>query len=671
VTERPTDFPHITALNGVRGVAVAAVLVFHGGFAAASGGFLGVSTFFTLSGFLIASLLLTERAKTNDVNLKQFWGKRFRRLMPAAVVTIGAIALISWTVPSAGRNDSLAGDLWASLFYVANWRFILSGLSYNDLFAQESPVQHFWSLAVEEQFYVIFPLLAAVLMAISGRTRQLFAGVVLVVLSVSLVLPFIYEDVDRIYNGTDVRMAEILIGVVLAVIYATVSGRETIRTSQIIKYLGLLALIGSIAIWIVTEQTDSWLYHGGFAAYAVLSVFIIAAATQHSGPVPRLLAWRPLVYLGIISYGVYLYHWPIFLWFDEDSTSLEGLPLFGLRLAITFGVAWLSFHYLETPIRRGVKPGANLDRKWVPIGAAVLVLAAGVLWLSPLLEEDEPEFEFASTPTIEQGDAPEPTEEPTAPPTTEDSAADTSPTPTTEPIGREDPPVMLVMGDSLAENLFHGLDRRAAATGEPPPERDDLIFLGCSLAKAPEGSLNRWADEDRPVCRNDYDAVATALDNYDVDVMVLPMGPPDLLPRKYPNDPDFVLTDDPGFYERLEGVYLQLQGVSLHAGVSVLWVNTPCVSDERSENVGVTHQAIRSGNEMLDEIAAGSAPWVDVFDLYAEVCPDDVFDVSYDVDGIEDENAREDGLHFSDFTANALSVQIADAARALPPVPVP
>ena len=230
---------------------------------------------------------------------------------------------------------------------------------------------------------------------------------------------------------------------------------------------------------------------------------------------------------------------------------------------------------------------------------------------------------------------------------------------------------MMVMGDSLAENLFHGLDRRAEATGEPLPERADLIFLGCSLAKAPEGSLNRWADEDRPVCRTDYDAVTAALDTYDVDVMVLPMGPPDLLPRKYPNDPEFVLTDDPAFYDRLEGVYLELQAIGLDAGVSVLWVNTPCVSDERSENVGVTHQAIRSGNSTLDEIGDDSPPWVDVFDLYGEVCPDDVFDVSYEVDGVADENAREDGLHFSDFSANALSVQIANAARALPSVPVP
>ena len=679
MNDRPTDFPHVAALDGVRGIAVAAVLVFHGGFALASGGFLGVSTFFTLSGFLIASLLLNERERNDSVDLKTFWIRRFRRLMPAAVATIGFIALVSWTVPSVERNDSLAGDLWASLFYVANWRFIITGLSYNDLFAQESPVQHFWSLAVEEQFYVIFPALAAIMLAVGGRSRRTFAGVVLVTLAVSLVLPFVYNDVDRIYNGTDVRMAEILLGVLLAVIYGSLSGRETVRNSQMIKVLGLLALAGSVVVWIITEQTDAWLYNGGFAAYAVLSVLIIAAATQKSGPVPLLLSWRPLVYLGMISYGVYLYHWPIFLWFDEDSTNLEGVPLFALRLAITFGVAWLSFHYLETPFRRGVAPGSNINRKWIPIGAAALILIAGVVYLSPLLEEEAPEFEFASTPTTEPAPdsaTPETTieAEPTseAEPTAGDADSDEpAATPTPTPFVRAEPPVLIVMGDSLAENLYFGLERRAEATGEPTPVRDDLIFLGCSLAKAPEGSLNRWADEDRPVCRNDYEIVHAAMETYTSDVMVLPVGPPDLLPRKHPDDPDFVHPDDPAFFDRLRGVYEELQQIPLDNGLSVLWVNTPCTSTERHESIGTTAEAITAANTMLAELVADSPQAVGLYDLYDEVCPTREFTVSYEYNGVVDDKAREDGLHFSEFAADVIAEQIAAAARLLPPPTAP
>lgn len=671
VNDQATNFPHIAALDGIRGIAVAAVLVFHGGFAVASGGFLGVSTFFTLSGFLIASLLLTERATSDTVDLKTFWIRRFRRLMPAAVVTLGLIAAVSWTVPSVGRNDSLGGDLWAGLLYVANWRFILSGLSYNDLFAEESPVQHFWSLAVEEQFYVIFPLLAAVLLAVGGRSRSLFAWVVGALLAVSVTLPFVYDDADRIYNGTDVRMAEILLGVLLAVVYGNLSARETVRTSQIVKVLGVLALAGSVTIWIVTEQTDAWLYNGGFAAYALLSVFIIAAATQQSGPVPRLLAWRPLVYLGVISYGVYLYHWPIFLWFDQDSTGLDGLPLFGLRLAITFTVAWLSFHYLETPIRRGVMPGANLDQRWIPAAAATIVVIMGVLFLSPLLEDDAPEFEFAETPSAESvtsddvGSAG--TETPPESPVdvgADGGSAEATTTPT--PFTRSESPTLVVMGDSVAENLMAGLERRAAATGDDPPIQGDLVFAGCGIAKAPEGSLNLWGDDPAAVCRTEYDHVAAALEIHRPDVVVLPVGPPDLLPKRYPEDDDFITAEDPLHLSRLTDAYRELQETVLESGAAVLWVNMPCMSDERLQLTAVGPAEVVRVNEAIAAVAAAS-PAAAVYDLHSEVCPTGSFLVSYEANGTVDDEARADGVHFSDFAADAIAEQIAAAALLVPP----
>jgi hypothetical protein len=513
-------------------------------------------------------------------------------------------------------------------------------------------------------------------LALGGRSRRLFVGVVLAVLAVALVLPFIYNDADRIYNGTDVRMAEILLGVVLAVVYGQLSGRETIRNSQIIKVLGLLALAGSVAAWMVVEQTDTWLYHGGFAGYALLSVLIIAAATQKTGPVPALLSWRPIMYLGIISYGVYLYHWPIYLWFDADSTGLDGLSLFTLRLMITFAVAWLSFHYLETPIRRGVRPGVNLDQKWIPIGAGVLVLGAGILFLSPLLEDDEPEFEFASTPTgaaPAETDGEEPTEatEPTAVAEPDVASPAVTPTETAPQFVRSEPPTLMVMGDSVAENLFLGLERQAEATGSPIPLHGNLIFAGCGIATAPEGSINLWGgNQEAPVCRNDYDAVAQAIETHQPDVVVLPVGPVDLLPRRFPGDDGFLSADNPIHSARLRDAYRDLQETVLDSGAAVLWVNMPCMSDERLELTSVELETIETVNEMIAGIATTS-PAASVFDLNGEVCPTGAFLVSYEIGGVVDDEARADGVHFSDFTANALSEQIVAAALLVPIPPVP
>jgi peptidoglycan/LPS O-acetylase OafA/YrhL len=214
-------------LDGLRGVAVAAVLVFHAGLTLdgdvlAEGGFLGVSTFFTLSGFLITSLLLTERRATGGVALGRFWSRRLRRLMPAALATLAlAIAYGALVATDPGQLARLRGDLLAALFYVANWRFIFSDQSYADLFATPSPVLHFWSLAIEEQFYLFYPLVVAGVLGAARGSRRAFAValVVLTVLSVGLMIGLYHGDVSlsRLYYSTGTRAAEMLVGALLAI----------------------------------------------------------------------------------------------------------------------------------------------------------------------------------------------------------------------------------------------------------------------------------------------------------------------------------------------------------------------------------------------------------------------------------------------------------------------
>jgi peptidoglycan/LPS O-acetylase OafA/YrhL len=374
------------ALDGVRGLAVIAVLLFHGGFEWARGGWLGVSIFFTLSGFLITNLLVAEWARTGTISLPTFWSRRFRRLMPAAIACLLGIALYGWVLASPEQLRHLRGDLLAALGYVANWRFLLTDVSYADLFAAPSPAQHFWSLAIEEQFYVFYPLIALGALRLGGRRAlAAFLGIAAVA---SLALAYaVRADLDRMYYGTDTRMLELVAGALVALWWSARPSRQTAprgrtrRTS--VTALGLVALGGSIALWPSVSQTATQVTRGVLPLQALLSVGIILAVARPT-PLARALAWRPLVGAGLISYGLYLYHWPIFLALSPERTELSTAPLFALRIAATLAVALLSYRFLEQPIRhRRVLLTRPVVTTAVLGGAAAVVLAAVAVTWSP------------------------------------------------------------------------------------------------------------------------------------------------------------------------------------------------------------------------------------------------------------------------------------------------
>ena len=370
------------ALDGLRGLAVAGVLFFHGQFSWAKGGFLGVSTFFTLSGFLITSLLLTERERSGSIDLKHFWSRRFRRLMPASLACLAGISvLFGWFVADPHQLANLRGDVIAALAYVANWRFIVQDQSYADLFTAPSPVQHFWSLAIEEQFYVVFPLLVFGVLRVARGSRKAL-GVVLGLLTVgSLALMLsLYQpgrDTAVVYYSTFTRAAELLVGALLAVLLA---GRGPIRRAAAVVAISIAGVAGlavTIYWWMTTDQTESWLFEGGLFVYALVSAILILAAINVVGPVRAWLSRRTMVGLGRISYGVYLYHWPIFLWLTPERTGWALGPLFVVRVAVTLAVAILSFRYLETPIRARLR--LTGPRAWLIAPAAALTVAMAVV----------------------------------------------------------------------------------------------------------------------------------------------------------------------------------------------------------------------------------------------------------------------------------------------------
>lgn len=348
----PKPAIHLAALDGLRGLALLGVLLFHAG-GLLPGGYLGVDLFFVLSGYLITSLLVREYRDTGRVDLYRFWVRRCRRLFPALLSLMPAIAVYGRFFARPEDLQTLRGEALASLGYYANWHAIFGHRSYWQLFAAPSPLEHTWSLSIEEQFYVVWPLLAAFVLRRRGPRALLALALGLTAASViAMLLMFSPAETSRAYLGTDTRMAAILAGAALALLLAPGTTLPTRRVRQL-DWLGMVAGLGLAVAWCTLRGTNSWLYRGGFwlTELAVL-VLIACAVMDQKSRVARALSLAPLRWLGTISYGVYLWHWPVNVFLTAERAHLRGAPLQGLRFAITFAIAIVSFRYLESPIRR-------------------------------------------------------------------------------------------------------------------------------------------------------------------------------------------------------------------------------------------------------------------------------------------------------------------------------
>ncbi|MCV7301080.1 acyltransferase family protein [Mycobacterium barrassiae] len=366
----------IPALDGIRAVAVALVLADHGGIPGVPGGFLGVDVFFVLSGFLITSLLLDEHRTTGRVGLTAFWIRRARRLLPALLVMVLAV-VAARELFSPESTASLRDDAVAAFFWVSNWAFVAQRTDYFAQGAPPSPLQHTWSLGVEEQYYVLWPLLLIAVAAFFWAQMRLAvfllatAGVIASA-TASIVLTT-DTTLNRIYFGTDSRAQALLVGAAAAALlvrdWSVLNDRGTlIRTrwghivARIVPFVGV-AVLAAAAHYATGSVGD--FRHGLLIVVAIGAVLVIApVALEQEGPVARVLAWRPLVALGTISYGVYLWHWPVFLALNGQRTGWTGWPLFVARCAVTVALAAASWWLVEQPIRR-----------WRPVFVPMLPLA--------------------------------------------------------------------------------------------------------------------------------------------------------------------------------------------------------------------------------------------------------------------------------------------------------
>ena len=381
----------IDALDGLRAVAVVAVLLFHLDLAWMPGGFLGVSLFFTLSGFLITRLLLDEVDRTGRVALRTFWARRLRRLSPAALVVLAVVAIMSlWGVFEGAR---LRGDLGASLGYVANWRFATAQSTYAELFTSTpSPVIHFWSLAIEEQFYLFFPVLFVVL---SRRHALLLPG--LSVLTVASVVASLSTDSRNLgYYGTHVRAAELLIGCVLAVIIARREPSERrLVASTSTSTVGGVALAVLLVAMAVVSPSDAWLYRGGLAAVALVSAAVVLAVSR-GGPIAWLFARRPMVMLGRASYSVYLVHWPVIVAMTPDRMGFDGWPLDVVRIVTSVLLGFVSYGIVENPIR------TRRILKRTVVGASALTVSMAAVATLTILVDSPPSTVLAGLDAPEE-----------------------------------------------------------------------------------------------------------------------------------------------------------------------------------------------------------------------------------------------------------------------------
>jgi peptidoglycan/LPS O-acetylase OafA/YrhL len=499
--------PYLPGLDGMRALAVVAVMIYHANSEWLHGGFLGVEVFFVVSGYLITMLLMAEREQTGRIDLFAFWGRRIRRLLPALYLMM--FLLLTYSMIFKGSVlGQIRGDFGAAILYVSNWYQIWVGQGYtssNDFV----PMRHLWSLAVEEQFYLVWPAVMMLLLARNGGTRRLAMTarwLVITALGVTVAVAVLHHSgtigecdvtpeaywtiggrcvskADALYLSTITRSSGLLLGSAFAMVWrprAIMRSRMRDRN----RLLDLVALIGlallGLQFWFLHVSTpsgaDPWLFRGGFLVTSVATLMVIAAITHRYTLTSRLLSVRPLRWVGTRSYGLYLYHWPIYQIFREVAGNALTWQQFVASMLITIPLTELSYRFLEIPIRRRqfARWWEGLRRRPSPVprqvmGAMVVVslllLAAGVIRLG--LAEVNPNsvaasLEEGSDHTVDLNDLlpdsnttlPAPTTQATQPPasvvaTTESTTTTSTTTTTTTTTLPAEPVDFLAIGDSV------------------------------------------------------------------------------------------------------------------------------------------------------------------------------------------------------------------------------
>jgi peptidoglycan/LPS O-acetylase OafA/YrhL len=605
---------HVAALDGLRGAAVAGVLLFHGQHL--TGGYLGVDLFFVLSGFLITSLLLSEGTDTGGVRLGSFWARRARRLLPALGGLMVGIAIfyVVWAQPN--ELARIRGDVVGTLGYFANWRGVFSQHDYWAIFATPSPLDHTWSLAIEEQFYLIWPL---VFVALLHRFRDRIAAAVLVTASVLAVVSTalmlaLYSPTDsvRVYYGTDTRATGILLGAGLAAWFAMRGPARTPRSRAAVEAVGLAGIAVLAVMWTQLGGTETTLYRGGFVVAGLAAIAVIAAAWQpEPRVVGRILSFHPLCLLGLISYGVYLWHWPVDLVLTESRVGVGGWPLFFVQCAVTIAIAIASYQLLEMPIRRG----ALSKRQWQVVVPVLAVFAAGALFVASALSPSS-----AATFRLAMWQDP-----PRVHPISTDVTAR---------VGR-----VIIIGDSVALSMASGL-RNAGLDTFPSG------YPGCRVI---EGSIKitgfnaTFGNCDWPTFWPSQIAKANPR------VVIMATGGFELYDVRPPGAPKFLVPGTPAWARYFHSELQKAVDVLTGGGRFLVVTNYPCAQAPERAPRAFAHTGLfndprrKAANKVLDQVAAENPDRVRLLDLDGFLCPTGVYQSGH----ARVDPMRIDGVHFS------------------------
>ena len=631
--------PYAPGLDGIRALAVLSVMAYHNPFSWLPGGFYGVDAFFVLSGYLITSLLVVEWHGTGTVRFGRFWA---RRLLPALFVLVAALAVLHLVWPGALAWTDPLPDTAATLGYAANWHFIFTNAGY---FAPSapSPLLHTWSLAIEEQFYLVWPLL--VFAALGGlarlrrrrpgatgpvheRRRLVGLGLVCAAGAVASaawmwILTPAGSNLDRAYYGTDARAQALLVGATLAVALAVFRTRSA-RLSRLAAGAAVVGFLGAVALWNRVGYGSALAFHGGFLLASLASAAVVAGVVlAPTGPLARLLSLRPLRYVGSISYGAYLWYWPVTLVLSTERTATSGWTLFAVRTTTTLALAAVSSRFVELPIRRGA-----LDVR-VAVAAIPIAVATSLT--------------LAAVPTASLAAAP-------ASPATAGLAAPGPrahpPTTGTALLQSVSPPVkVLVVGDSMAGSLAAALAPEAAAYGV---ELINEGHPGCAVSTDSVFRFLLYDNPPGPPCQEGdpnalLDQWQTWVDQYRPDVVVY-LGRVDIMDQDY--DGTWTSIGASGFDGFLTD---QLdRGIAIlgsrHARVVLL---TSPYYDSTIQGGGAAvpedEPSRVTDDDRILAAVAGANPGVSVFPLGRLVTPGGHY--SQDVDGVDMRCA--DGVHFS------------------------
>ncbi|HFJ9318608.1 TPA: acyltransferase family protein [Bacillus tropicus] len=349
---------YMVGLDSLRGLAILGVILYHINFNWMPGGFLGVTVFFVLSGYLITDILAMEWKRNKRIDLKKFWLSRARRLLPGMLVML--VITLAWiTIFHSSLLGKMRGDSLAALFYVSNWWYIYHKLSYFDNFNQISPLNHFWSLAVEEQFYVVWPFIISLGFYYIKKQSRMILLICLGAFASALAMAILYEpgvDPSRIYYGTDTRAFSLLIGAVLALVWPSnrLANKIIPKARFILDVVGGIALIIILVMFWKTNQYDPFLYKGGMVLLSIATALLVANLAHPASRIAQFLRFRPLRWVGVRSYGIYLWHYPI-LTLTTPKVNAGDFSLIRaiLQFLLIILIAQISWKFIEKPIRQG------------------------------------------------------------------------------------------------------------------------------------------------------------------------------------------------------------------------------------------------------------------------------------------------------------------------------